>query len=155
MLCADATRIVRLKYALSASSCSTSANWRFVVERLMFTTSKPCSTAQRRPAEQDRAGARVAGAEHADAVDLALRREPADDAGARRAVAAEVALLVGRRDRVAVLVDGDRDGAADLADLRMVRLDAAVEDADAHALAGRALERPLARDALGPLRSRA
>ena len=82
---------------------------------------------------------------------LALGRDAADDPGARRAVPAEVALLVGRRDRVAVLVDRDRDRLVDLADERMVRLDAAVEDADANALAGRALERPLARDALGPL----
>src|SRR5712691_63106 len=52
MLCADATRIERLKYAVSSSSCSTSANWRFVVDRLMLITSKPCSTAQRRPARR-------------------------------------------------------------------------------------------------------
>ena len=51
-------------------------------------------------AEQHRAAARVAGAEHADAVELALGRERADDAGARGAVAAEVALVVvARRDR--------------------------------------------------------
>src|SRR5215210_2353434 len=49
MLCADATSTVLRKYALSASSCSNPANCRFVVERLMLITSKPCSTAQRRP----------------------------------------------------------------------------------------------------------
>jgi hypothetical protein len=43
---------VRRKYARSVSSWRIPANWRFVVERLMFTTSKPCSTAQRRPARR-------------------------------------------------------------------------------------------------------
>src|SRR5262249_42514343 len=66
--------------------------------------------------------------------------------------AAEIALLVGRRDRGAVVVDADRDRAVDLADERMVRVDAAVEDADSDVLTGRALERPLARDALRPLK---
>src|SRR5262249_38408515 len=101
--------------------------------------------------EQHGARAGVAGAEHARAVDLALRREPTDHPGARGAVAAEIALLVGRRDRGAVVVDADRDRAVDLADERMVRVDAAVEDADSDVLTGRALERPLARDALRPL----
>src|SRR5919206_311810 len=50
MLCADATSITRLKYATSASSCSRSTYCFFVVERLMLTTSKPCSIAHsRRP----------------------------------------------------------------------------------------------------------
>ncbi len=103
------------------------------------------------PAEQDRARAGVAGAEHPRAVDLALGRQPADHAGARRAVPAEVTFLVRRRHGLAVLADGDHDSALDLADLGMARVDAAVEDADAHAFAGRALERPLARDAVGPI----
>src|ERR671937_1148991 len=50
MLCADATTMVRLKYALSASSCKSVANFCFVVERLMLITSKPCSIDQRSPA---------------------------------------------------------------------------------------------------------
>ena len=49
------------------------------------------------PGEQHRRAAGVAGAEHADARQLALGRERADDPGARGAVAAEVAR--GRRPR--------------------------------------------------------
>ena len=41
--------IVRRKYALSVSSCRSAANFCFVVDRLMLMTSKPCSTAQRKP----------------------------------------------------------------------------------------------------------
>ena len=67
-------------------------------------------------AEQDRPGAGVAGAEHADAVDLAVRRERADDARARGAVTGDVTQLVGARDRIAVVVDGDLDRALQLAD---------------------------------------
>src|SRR5215210_6374543 len=49
MLCAEATRTLRLKYAVSASSCRSAACWLFVVERLMLMTSNPCCTAHRRP----------------------------------------------------------------------------------------------------------
>src|SRR5215207_9587873 len=49
MLCAEATSTVRRKYARSATSWSRPAKWLFVVDRLMLITSKPCSTAQRRP----------------------------------------------------------------------------------------------------------
>ena len=137
---------------VSASSCRIPANWRFVVERLMLITSKPCSTAQRRPAEQDVPAAGEAGAEHADARELAVRRERADDPGAGRPVAAEVALRVlgdhrprrPRRRETATACSTSPDE-------RMAALDAAVEDADADALARRVAPRPLARDLAGPL----
>ena len=50
MLWAEATSTLRWKYAVSVSSWRMPANWRFVVERLMLITSKPSSTAHRRPA---------------------------------------------------------------------------------------------------------
>ena len=52
MLCADATSIVRLKYAASASSWSRSTYCFFVVDRLMLTTGKPCSIAHSSPASR-------------------------------------------------------------------------------------------------------
>ena len=62
--------------------------------------------------DENRAAARVAGTEHAHAVELTFGREGTDDAGARRSVPAEVALLV-RLDRdLAVLAANDRDGSA-------------------------------------------
>ena len=67
-------------------------------------------------------------------------------------MAAEVAFgVLHELDLVLVTdaVEGDRP--VDLADERMAGLDAAVEDADAHALAGRAAPGPLARDALRPV----
>ena len=108
----------------------------------MLITSKPCSTAQRRPASRTGPLPVKPGAEHAHAVQLAVRRERADDPGAGGAVPAEVALVSSsttasrrrRRD------DGDR--AVDAADERVAGLDAAVEDADAHARAGRAAPAP-------------
>ena len=54
-----------------------------------------------------------------------------------------------RDDRLALVAERDRAALLDLADQRMADLDAAVEDADADAGAGRAAERPLARDAPG------
>src|SRR6185503_2781549 len=105
------------------------------VEALLDGPAQPC--------EEDGARAGVAGAEDAHAVDLALRSEAADDPRARGSVAAEVALLVGRRDRLVVFAHADRDRAVDRADLRMIGLDAAVEDAHANALAGRAVECPV------------
>ena len=67
MLWADATSIVRLKYAVSASSCSRARTAVFVVERLMLTTWKPCSIAHSSPASSTAPLPRVAGAEHAHA----------------------------------------------------------------------------------------
>ena len=64
-------------------------------------------------------------------------------------MAAEVAFLVGLGDRVPVLVDPDGDRPGHRTDARVVRFDAAVEDADGDALAGRAAERPLAVDRTG------
>ena len=81
--------------------------------------------------EQDRAAALEAGAEHARAVEVALGREAADDAGAGRAVAAEVALGVVHALDLLVLAAVEGDRAVDVADLRVARLDPAVEDADA------------------------
>ena len=64
-------------------------------------------------------------------------------------MAAEVAFdVVDDRDLVA-LPHFNCDGARELADVGMVGLDAAVEDADLHALAGRPAPRPLTRDAPG------
>ena len=64
------------------------------------------------------AGPLEAGSEHAHRVDLRLGRERADHAGAGGAVPAEIALVILLRDRVAVLVQGDEDGACNLADAR-------------------------------------
>jgi hypothetical protein len=72
-----------------------------------------------------------------------------DDACAGGAVAAEDALFVRLGDRVLVLVDRDADSARDVADERVRCFDAAVEDADADAAAGRSADRPLAVDAGG------
>jgi hypothetical protein len=44
----------------------------------------------------------------------------------------------------------DGDGAGDTADERMLAIDPGVDDRDAHAAAGRALERPFAGDSGGP-----
>ena len=92
--------------------------------------------------EQHRAAALEAGAEHARAVEVALGREAADDPGAGGAVAAEVAFGVVHALDLVVLAAVEGDRALDLADLRVARLDPAVEDADADALAGRAAEAP-------------
>src|SRR4051812_34180385 len=103
-------------------------------------------------AEEHRAAALEPGAEHAGAVQLALRRNRPNDPGARGAVATEVALGV-RLDLGLVLVPDavEGDGTVDLAHERVAGLDAAVEDADADALAGRAPDRPVACYALRPL----
>src|SRR4029453_9771108 len=82
---------------------------------------------------------------------LDVRRQRADDAGARSAVAARVALLVLRDDRLVIRADAHRPLPLDLADDRMSGLDAAVQDADADALAGRAAPGPPAVDPRGPL----
>src|SRR5205823_14223813 len=95
--------------------------------------------------------AREAGAEHAHGMDLRLGSERPNDSGAGSPVAAEIALLVQRRDGLATLAHRDGDSALHLTDERMVSLDAAVEDADAHACARRAAHRPRAVD---PLRQR-
>src|SRR5205085_3650467 len=58
-------------------------------------------------------------------------------------VPAVVALGVLHGDRLALLAHRDRNGAGDVADERVVPLDAAVEDAHAHARAGRADDRPI------------
>ena len=87
-------------------------------------------------------------AEHAHAVELAVGCDAADDAGAGRAVPAEVALAVRFRDR-SPSGSRDRDGTGHAADKRMVGLDPAVDDAHPDAPAGRASERPLAVHPLG------
>ncbi len=95
------------------------------------------------------AAALVAGAEDADARQLDVGSERAHDPGARRAVPAKVALVVVDDLQLAFLVAQDRDRVVDAADERMVMLDAAVEDADPDAGAGRAAPRPLPRHLVG------
>src|SRR5205823_7654014 len=77
--------------------------------------------------------------------------ERVDDSRAGGAVAAEVSLRVLDELELALLVLDDRDRPFEPADRRVAGLDAAVEDADADALAGRAAKGPIARDPLGPL----
>ena len=101
--------------------------------------------------EQHRARSGEAGAEDAHAVEVALRRNRANDAGAGRPMAARVALGVLLDDRVVVLVDQHCDRSLELTDERVPPLDPRVENADVHALSRRAAPRPLPRDALGPL----
>src|SRR5581483_9504039 len=79
--------------------------------------------------EEHVARAGVARAEDARAPELAAGGERAHDPGARGAVPAEISFLVLRHAHLAVLdLDGER--ALYVADERMSRLDAAVEDAD-------------------------
>src|SRR5215218_3000804 len=66
-------------------------------------------------------------------------------------MAAEIALGVLLDRRLALRVHRDRPGALELADERVPGLDAAVEDANPNSLAGRALQRPVARNAVRPL----
>ena len=54
----------------------------------------------------------------------------------------ETSPSVSSRDDLVVLADRDDDRALELADERMARLDARVEDADPHARAGRRRRRP-------------
>src|SRR5581483_9987480 len=108
------------------------------VDDVVSLLDRPAETGEQRPP-----GSLEPGAEHAHRVDLAFRRERADDARARGAVPAEIALLVLRDDRLSLLAERDHDCAVDLADKRMLALDPAVEDADANPRPRRALERPL------------
>ena len=103
----------------------------------------------RQAAQHGLAAALVAGAEDADARQLDVGGERAHDPGAGRSVPAEVALAVVDDLQLAVLVAKDCDRAVDAADERMVELDAAVEDADPDAGAGRAAPRPLSCHLLG------
>src|SRR5207247_8844144 len=105
--------------------------------------------------EHDLAPARVALAPDADARQLGFGSNRPHDAGTRGAVTAEIALAVVDDLQLAVLVAEDGDRVVDAADERMVELDAAVEDADADACAGRAAPRPLARHLLGQRRRQA
>ena len=61
---------------------------------------------------------------------------------------AEVTFEILGRDRLLVLADGDRDRTGNRPDAGVAVLDAAVEEADAHALPGRPGEGPFAVDAL-------
>ena len=67
-------------------------------------------------------------------------------------MAGDVSFGVLVRDDLVVLAERDDHGALELAHGRMGRVDAGVEDAHAHAGSGRAAERPVAGDALGPVR---
>jgi hypothetical protein len=66
-------------------------------------------------------------------------------------VPAEVAFRVRRDDGLVVFAERHGDRILDLTDEWMVRVDTAVEDANADALAGRAAPRPLAGDLARPL----
>ncbi len=96
------------------------------------------------------AAAGVAGAEHAHARELAFGRKRPDHAGARGAVAAQIAGRVLLVDGDVLTLDGDRDRLLDLADQCMPCLDPAVQDADAHSGPGGGAPRPLARDLARP-----
>src|SRR5439155_23719808 len=100
--------------------------------------------------EQQGPGARVAGAEHPHADELAVRRERANHAGARGAVTGDVALAVRLDDRL-VSVQPDRDRLLHRPDGWVIELDAAVQDAHAYACTRRASPGPVPRDALGPV----
>jgi hypothetical protein len=103
------------------------------------------------PGEQHSAAAREAGAENPHADKLTLRGERADDPGACGPVTAEVSLGVLVDDDLAVRAHRSDHRLLHLADERMLRIDPAVEDADTHALAGRAAPGPLASDLSRPL----
>ena len=66
-------------------------------------------------------------------------------------MAAEVALGVFHALDLVVLTAAEGNRAFDRADLRVARLDPAVEDAHPDALAGRVAEGPVARYLLGPV----
>ena len=98
--------------------------------------------------EQHLPGALEPGAEDAHRVELRRGSDRADDPRARRPVPAKVALGVLLGDRFALGAEGDHGCPGDLADERMVGLDAAVEDADLDARSRCTAERPLGVDAL-------
>ena len=104
-----------------------------------------------KPGEEHAAAAGEPRPEHANADELAVRSKRADDPRAGRPVAAEVALEVVGDDGLVVGADRDRNRALHLADERVPGIDAAVEDADPHALAGRTAPGPLARYLSRPL----
>src|SRR6266508_4108128 len=101
--------------------------------------------------EEDAAAAGVAGAQHTSAEETAVGGQGADDAGASRAVPAEVALGVLFDDGIAVLAKRNCDGALQVADKRMPALNSTVEDADPNVRARRAAPRPLAVHPLRPV----
>src|SRR4030095_4048176 len=80
----------------------------------------------------------------------ALRCERAHDPGARGSVAGEIAFRVLLDHDLALVRPPQRDCAFDLADEPMIRLDAAVADADPDPGAGRTAQGPFPRDALRP-----
>src|SRR4029077_1542807 len=81
---------------------------------------------------------------------LAIGRERADDPGTGRSVPTEIALGVVGDHGFAIRAERDGYRLLDDPDERMIRIDTAVEDADAHALAGRAAPRPLPRHLARP-----
>src|SRR4029077_5457792 len=92
-----------------------------------------------RPAEtgqEDVSASREARAEHPDARQLAVGCERADDPGAARSVPAEIAFGVVYDHGFAIRAERDGDRLLHDPDVWMLRVDAAVEDADAYALAG-------------------
>jgi hypothetical protein len=93
--------------------------------------------------EDEVAAAGGARAEHADAVQLARRGKRSHDAGAGRPVSADVPQLVGD-DRDSAVRRLDRHRRSKRRHQGVIAVDAAVEDADADALACRFPERPVA-----------
>ena len=131
-----------LKYGGVGELVQHAANCRFVVERLMLITSKPCSIAQRRPASSDRPAAGVArrrarGRCASSHRARASGRSRRTRSRARRGRPPRPRRPPSRRPRRPRSRPRRRprrraDG----------RLDAAVEDADATPVAGRAARTP-------------
>src|SRR5207248_9645417 len=96
--------------------------------------------------EQDGPTSTEPAAEDPDADELALRRQRADDSRARGAVTDHVDCVV----LVYGSVLGDDVSLLYGTDARVTGLDAAVEDADTHALARRAAPGPFPREHFGP-----
>ena len=127
------------------------ANCFFVVERLMLMMWKPWSTAQRRPASSTPPLPVKPAPRTRTLTSSQSGAKRTDDPGAGGSVTAEISLGVLVDHDFALRADRGDDGLLHLADERMLRIDAAVEDADPNALAGRAAPGPLARDLSRPL----
>ena len=107
----------------------------FVVERLMLTTSKPCPTAQRRPASStgpvpDEARRRARGPSRAPPRARSSGSTPAQAVPCPQRSPSVSSVATGRRPRRA----RSTTAPASSPDQRMAGLDAAVEDADLHPL---------------------
>ena len=113
---------------------ASSANLRFVVERLRLTTSKPCSIAWRRPPRMRSA---LPVLPSPSTRTLCIRQSGASE----RMIPAQARAVADRRrpprrarSSISSPSNDDGDRALEPADERMVAVDAAVEDADVDAL---------------------